>query len=96
MPDLHVRLARARAAAGVLELRDVRIWRIDDETATGSLVVIARNDADVQATRRSVVLALGGGPLNDVTVQVERDEDESDWIEVDPLRRHVGTVDVRG
>ena len=77
VPDLAERLHRARTAPGVIDIRDVQLWMVDEATATGSLVAIARADADAQAVLRDVKRAVEGGALAGLTVAVERaDEDE--------------------
>lgn len=85
VPDLEQRLARARAVPGVLEIRDVQLWAIDHTAATGSLVVIARADADVQAVLQRVHAAVEGGALNGVIIGVEKDDDDDEddgWSDV--------------
>ena len=83
IPDLPDRLARARATPGVSAIRDVRLWMLDEETATGSLVVLAEGHADVQMVRKHVRRAVEGAPLIELTVMLERDEDAppaAEWI----------------
>ena len=74
MPDLNDRLTCARQVPGVLDLRDVRIWAVDEQHATGSLVVIARAEADAQLVVRLVKRVIEGGPITDLTVAIEQDD----------------------
>ena len=70
----------------MLEIRDVQLWAIDHAAATGSLVVIARADADTQAVLQRVHAAVEGGALNGVIIGVEKDDDDDDvddgWSDV--------------
>jgi Co/Zn/Cd efflux system component len=76
VPDLPQRLARARAAPGLLELRDVQLWASDELSATGSVVAVVRAVADTQRVQRHVRAALEGGAISAVTISVERDDDD--------------------
>lgn len=77
IPDLESRLARARAAPGVIDVRDVQLWALDESSALGSLVVVVRADANVLVAQRHVRRAFEGAPLS-LTVQVDRDDDGED------------------
>ena len=78
LPDLAERLHRARTAPGVLDIRDVELWMVDEATATGSLVAIACAGADAQAVMRHVIRTVEGGALAGLTVAVEREDDEDE------------------
>ena len=73
VPDFDARLSRIRDLPGVLSLRDVQFWALDETRATGSLVVMAREDANAQQILNFAHRALEGGALADVTVSVKQD-----------------------
>ena len=75
IPDLARRLARARATPGVLDVRDVQLWALDESTALGSLVAVVSTHADARAAQRLVRRAFEGAPLASLTVAVERDSE---------------------
>lgn len=75
IPDLARRLARARATPGVLDVRDVQLWALDESTALGSLVAVVSAHADARAAQRLVRRAFEGAPLASLTVAVERDSE---------------------
>lgn len=76
MPDLEQRLMRARTGPGVLAVRDVTLWVLEEGTVIGSLVAIAHADADAQGVMQHVHRTLLGAPLAELTVQVEKDQDD--------------------
>ena len=76
VPDMEQRLARAAAGVGILSLRELKLWVVDEVSVTGSLTAIARADADTQLVLRHVKMALEGGAIANLTVAVERDDDD--------------------
>ena len=64
----------------MLDVRDVRFWSLDEETAVGSLVAIVRADADPQLALRHVHRAFDG-VLSELTVQVEKEDDDG-WADI--------------
>ena len=77
IPDMEQRLLQARAAPGVLDVREVRLWALDESSAVGSLVAVVRSDADPRVALRHVRRAFDGAPLT-LTVQIEHDGVEED------------------
>lgn len=73
LPDLDARMERVRAAHGVVGLRDVRLWAVDEFHCTGSLVVLAAPGTDLQQVTRHTRAALEGGALTELTVSVNHD-----------------------
>ena len=76
IPDLQERLRRVRAVEGLIQLRDVRLWALDETRATGSVVAMVRMDADAQQVVARVRAALESDALTPLTVAIEREADE--------------------
>ena len=86
MPEVEQRLARARAVPGVLHIREVQLWALDETSAVCSLVVRVGMDSDAQAVLRDVRGAFESTPmLAHLTVQVE--QDDVDDIQIDSAGR---------
>ena len=75
-PDLRERLKRARAVDGLVRLRDLRLWALDETCATGSVIAVVSVDADAQQVTERIRAALETEAVRQLTIAVEREMDD--------------------